>query len=499
MRLSSNNKSIHFKTAIMLSLLFIAAGCATIGRSVDKDAPEWVVNPPSGDVTSEFFVASGIDTQGVQSHAEMAAAYEMISKILEQIGVVVAADTNEATIAKLKDFEEQLHKQIQQPDENLVSGFAIIDHYVRTQNGEIKVYLLGRYDREELKAETQRFPELFQEQREAIDVPENRARSLYESGQYGAALPYLLQAAAAAAISDVDDADVRFDRNMMLAREIVDNLILELERDYISAVVHQGVDEAIVVSAYYIADGKRVPVSNLPIQVGYREVLEGRRLAIRTAQIHTDNNGLGVFQHPAPTYVGNERVTFSLDLASDMKPLHSLGGRYRSLVRSLEDTIMRARTSLQLEVESRAGNIPTAILILDADIAGNPIREQATVIGLQEALGGAGYVIHPIDLPAELLMSLSDEEILQAVRAGYGNEVERLLFGIVKIIHFNESDGFIVNVSGTIRAVDIHTGEMLHTITTSSRTRGTSSSRAISSAFRNLGSSVGQDMLRSLP
>ncbi|AFG38765.1 hypothetical protein [Spirochaeta africana] len=482
---------------LLLVLLVFGVGCATEPQY--RDAPDWVLQRPAGDDRYEYFVGSALDPDGIQPQAEEAATYNMINEIIRFIGVEITAETSAIARSDLDSYQAELVEQVQQRGQAVVSGFQVIDSFVARHEGQVIVYLLGRYERSQLEAEQQRFRELFQEQLDAIDVPERRGHELYQQGRYGAALPFLLQAAAAAAASEVANADIRFDRNMVLARQIVENLVFEPTFDRVAGVVHEPVGEPIGVYVYYQRDGRREPVADLPIQVGYREMLNGRRLAIRTAQVRTDSAGLAQFRHPAPSFVGSERVTMSLDLSGSMEPLFRLGGRYRSLVRSLEDVILSARTAVALDVESRARNIPTAVLILDTDIAGSPIREQATGEGVREALLDAGFQVRSISMNPSVLLELSEAELLQAVRAGYGDEIERLVFGSAGIREFDEADGFIVNVSGSVQAVDIHSGTVLYTTSTSSRARAGSSGRAISSAFRNLGGGIGQDLVRSLP
>ncbi|MFW5801615.1 MAG: hypothetical protein ACOCVC_06255, partial [Spirochaeta sp.] len=241
-----------------IGAFLIISGCATLDPA-DRAAPDWVRQRPAADAEYEYFVGFGMDEAGIQSRAEEAATYGMIAEIIRYIGVEITAETNATARSNLDSFEAELVEQVQQRGEAVVSGFQVVDSYVYEQEGQVMVYLLGRYERSQLEAEQERFRLLFQERIDAVDVPERRGMQLLESGRYGAALPFLLQAAAAAAVSDIDNAGIRFDRNMVAARRIVQNLVLEPTVQRVSAAVHEPVSQPIEVYAYYQHDGRREP------------------------------------------------------------------------------------------------------------------------------------------------------------------------------------------------------------------------------------------------
>lgn len=490
---------VHVFSGIAMLFLFsfFIGSCATAERRAERDVPDWVLQRPAGDNEYEYFVGSGFDEQGSQIRAEDVAVNNLISAIIRFIGVEVTSETSATARATLDTYEADLVQQVQQRGEAVVSGFQIVDSYVAKVGDQVEVYMLGRYERRQLLEEQQRFREMFQERIDAIDVPERRGQEAYAAGRYGAAIPFFLEAGAAAAVSSIQNADIRFDRNMVQARQIIESLVFRPLQESVQGVAYQPLDAAMGVEVFYQRDGELLPVADLPIQVSYREMLDGRRLAVRTAQIRTDNNGLAVFRHPAPSFVGEERVGFSLDLSGNMEPLMRLQGRYRSLVRSTEDAIIRARTHTLLQVESSARHVPTAVLVLDTDMAHNPLRDQHTSNGILSALSAANFNVTSLDIDSRMLQSRSHQEI--AAMVADLDVVERLIIGTASISEFIEDDGYIVAVRGGFQVYDVHNGRILYTSNPSSRTRGSSSSGAISSAFRNLGTGLGQEIVRTLP
>jgi hypothetical protein len=97
------------------------------------------------------------------------------------------------------------------------------------------------------------------------------------------------------------------------------------------------------------------------------------------------------------------------------------------------------------------------------------------------------------------LESKDRDEVLREVQERYGDRVDRVILGVGRIEEFEESNGFLVSVSGNVAAYELQTGRTLYATEEFQRSRGSSSSGAISAAFRNLGAKIGETLAANLP
>ena len=165
----------------------------------------------------------------------------------------------------------------------------------------------------------------------------------------------------------------------------------------------------------------------------------------------------------------------------------------------MEELIGDKRITIEYAVISRAKEIPTGIAMMDVDRAGNARNVSDSQAGLLESLSEAGFRVRPLELPVSLQNS-TDREIITAARNRFGNQVERIIFGVASISEFSEDGGnYIVKVSGTVKAADLQTGEILFTGSSFKRSRGSNTQSALSAAFKGLGRELGKEMTAGLP
>jgi hypothetical protein len=139
-------------------------------------------------------------------------------------------------------------------------------------------------------------------------------------------------------------------------------------------------------------------------------------------------------------------------------------------------------------------------LVLDIDNNGNPTGNSATAQGIRQALSEQGFRIAAINADPEILQGKSESEIIQVLKDFHGDDMERVIFGRMSIGEFDSSDdGYIVKVSGTITAADLESGQILFSDNAFKRSRSSSSSSAVRSAFISLGSHFGEELARRLP
>ena len=480
-------------------IVFGVFGCASPGaadRSGEASAgpPDWVQTPPRGDATNEYFVGVAGDPAGNVAEAETVATATMIDEIVRYMGVRITTDTTAEAQASLNEFESTVSQTVRQTGAARVAGFRVVDRYVERRGEAVTVYLLGAYERASLEAERERLQAVFQERIDAIAVPEQRAREFEARGRYYDAVLHYLEAAQAAATSDIENAEIRFERNITAARNVVSRIQLEKLNDNLIAMVREPFPENF--EAVVQVNGQ--PVSGASVRVSYKE-MRGGRSTTRSTTMQSNERGGVSFEHPIPQTVGADTVTVGLDLTRYMLPLEELGRDYRSYLDGLSGAISDTRVVFRYEVNSQAAQVPTGVLLHETDIAGNPISAGTATSALQQELSSADFRLQNLSGARAASVGMAREDLLEFLRTEYGGRVERVILGSAQIDEFDESDGFIVRVSGSAEAIDLETGEVLYSTSGFQRSRGASANAAIQAAFRMLGSNFGQEFSSRLP
>ncbi|MFP4534798.1 MAG: hypothetical protein ACLFNP_03690 [Spirochaetaceae bacterium] len=492
-------KNLRSTVIVTVSAALLLGACATERGSspaqTEEPAPDWVMRAPEPTDQYEYFVGSSSDESGDTAAAEDQAIADLIAEITRYLGVRVTSETSAEARASLNSFESEVTQTVRQQSEARVAGFRVQDRYVEEQAGRVTVHILARYERSALEAEKRRLEALFQERIDAIAVPEEEAENLESRGAYVRAAQKYIEAAAAAASSDIENAQIRFERNISAARNILSELTIEKLDDNLSALVGSPFDERF--RARVTVGGR--PLEDVEMLVGYKVLRSNGRTGVSTSRVRTNDEGVAAFQHPVPEFVGTESLTMGLDLDAYLTPLQDAPRSYQSDIDGLLDVLASKRVVFRYSVESGAGSVPTAVVVLATDIAGNPIRDGATESGILQRLSSEGFDIRVLSFPREELNGMSDADLLEEFRRVADPSVRRVVYGVVGIDEFEERDGVIVRVSGQVRTVRLSDGEVLAVAEGFQRSRGLSSQSAISAAFRGLGNKFAEQLMRELP
>ncbi|THB65595.1 MAG: hypothetical protein D6B26_03640, partial [Spirochaetaceae bacterium] len=422
---TNHQKTIYvFLLSIVTMFLVLACGTGPGGR----DVPEWVVQRPAPDADSYYFVGSGV--ADIQPEAEDIASRALIGEIVRFIGVEISSETTATARSSLDSYEAELEEQVRQKGQAVVSGFTIADSYVVQKDDEVIVYLLGKYDRGRLESEQQRFQDIFQMKQDAVDVPAARGERLFEQGRFGQALPFLFEAAAAAQVSSIENAEIKFDRSTSIARQIIESLAIEPQVLQVQVDLNTQLPEPIGIRVYATRQGTRFPVSDLPFQVTYRE-LRNQRMVVRTARLLSDEDGFVYFDLPPTNYSGKQEIVFRLDLYSAIEPLREGGDRYMSRVDALEEAASSVSVSIPLISVSGARSRSTVVLAADIDQTGAVIDGQSTAQGILAELTSAEFSLVEYAMPVDRLAGMSNSELLALMRSENENKPEQAIERVI--------------------------------------------------------------------
>ena len=175
----------------------------------------------------------------------------------------------------------------------------------------------------------------------------------------------------------------------------------------------------------------------------------------------SDVRGRVSIELPSPRLFGNQTVTAALDLSPELEPLLQAAGADKELVSSLEQAIASVRAVLHYRTTSLAASIPTGVLVMDLDRGGNPIPEDDTAAGIENALSQSGFHILPIPSNRSIC-GIDMPDLVTILRNNFGSKIQRAIVGHARISGFEHTDGnYVVKVTGHIEVADLESGKVL--------------------------------------
>jgi hypothetical protein len=480
-------------TLPVLAALLVAA-CASGPGITSRRVPDWVLEPPADSDQFEYFVVSASSPDGDVSAAEEAAGYALLTEVNQALGVEITVETSAEARSTLDSFEADLVQQVTQRGSGQVEGLRIADRYVAEQGTGVAVYLLGEYERGAFLAERAKRQALLREQEELLTGPESGGDRLVAEGRLTQAILQYGQAVAAASASDLRTADVVLRRTLRKATDTASRLSLEVAGGPTTVAVGERPAEPVI---FRLSDDRGRPVPGAVLEISYL-TRRGTRDTVRTETRTTAADGTVVFAHPAPTAVGEYMVTARLEADALFTLVAGAPEAVRTEVAALENAVVGVRAVYRFVSLSRAREIPTGVLVADLDAAGAVMPASETAGGILESLAQSGFLVRtmPVD-SADALMNTS--ELTDLLRASAPAGVRRVIVGSASIAEFRDDDGVLVKVTGSVQALDLQTGLVLYSASGVKNARSRSVERAISTAFRELGRQLAEELAANLP
>ncbi|MGI9255709.1 MAG: hypothetical protein ACR2PY_02100 [Salinispira sp.] len=143
------------------------------------------------------------------------------------------------------------------------------------------------------------------------------------------------------------------------------------------------------------------------------------------------------------------------------------------------------------EIISR--NSSHIVVFLETDIVGNPIGSERVEETISAELSAAGYTIMDIDIQAEDFLPGNVGEFYTFIREEY--DAQRIIYGTAGIVEVNESNGFNINVRGSLRVYDVFRDRIVLVINENANSQAADSARAVYSAFMNLGRNLAKRLM----
>lgn len=153
----------------------------------------------------------------------------------------------------------------------------------------------------------------------------------------------------------------------------------------------------------------------------------------------------------------------------------------------------RLRARVTVQVTSSAINIPTAVIILDRDIAGNPIDGDIAARNAVRRFDDLGFRARFVQLEPEARRQLSDrraidvETLYDILPFDVLSMVDRAVIGWADILTFDEGESFSVAVGVEVDVFDLRRDQVLTSLSLEERTAGGDAQSAIRAAFSSAG------------
>jgi hypothetical protein len=483
------------------TLLLFTSGCATEPAAGEGAVtpPDWVLNPPESDDQYVYFTGSGTSSSGSLAEAEQAARGGVLDEIMRYLGVRITSETTATARASMDDFQTDVVQQLTSTSSGRVTGLEIAEKWQVEQAGGLTLYLLARYNKTDLAREKRRLEEVFQEKIEAVSGPELEAQELQSQGQlYQAAVRYL-DAASAAFKSDLENVEIKFERNINQASDAIRSIGIVKLNDNLSTFMGREFEEPFRAKVVNGATADDPGVEGASVRVVYKVMRSSGKTAVRTETVKTDADGFVSFQAPAPNFVGKEQLAMSLDISDAMESLLDVPDELYSQVEGFEQLVLSKKVTFSFESESMASRISTGVAVFDLDASGNPIALTETSAGLLEKLGQAGFQVNNLPVAVTNVAGRPTAQVARFLNNNFSGQVQRAIFGTAKISdHSQDKDTVIIQVTGTVTVVDLDSGNTLLTVNKSKRAQGTNASAALSTAFKKLGEDIGEAIINQL-
>ena len=470
------------------------AGCVSTPENEfrERPAPDWVLTPPGTTETVAYFVASGTDDSGDVAAAEEQAAASLLVQINQAVGIDVSVLTIAEAQASADSYDASVVQQITQSGGGRVVGFSIEDRYVAPDANRVTVHLLGAYEQRELRAERTRREQLVRRQEDLYLGPFRDAERLAAEGDSFQAVRLYLQSAesAARAPESLGTAGPTSESALRAATDLLASLVLEPVSGPAEVQAMSLPDSEVV---FRVTDSVGRDVPRVPVEIALVGPDRGR---VQRVLVQSYEDGRVTYRLPRPDMAGDYRVTARLSTAEIEQYLRGLPDSLRAARGAVEAEIARIGSSWTLISTSRATEIPTTVLVVDA-LHGGVVGDM-TEAGIADALSSAGFSLVALSIADRSALPADRAALLAATQQG-AQRARRAVIGTASISEVSEPDGFLVRVRGNLSVIDLETLDVVYATSAIKNARSATRDQAVSVAFYQLGVALGEELVARLP
>lgn len=483
--------------ALSLAVALLAGVSCATGQKI----PSWVLTTPPPDSTNTYFVGSGPGPDLGSATTEATA--NLIASIMQFIGVSVKVGTSATAKASLDSYSAEIRQTVETQSTNRLAGFKVLEKYSSRDKatGRYVVHILASYATADLRKEKARIEALFQEKIDAVAKPEAEGDSLAASGRVVEAATKYIEAMVAASGADIENADIKVERNANKARAQISQLRFSFAGPpEIRASLGKAPGEPLAVRLLAGRGGAELPVPSATVLASIPRKLPNGRMGSKSERLVTDPQGWVYIALPPPDFVGKAKIIVQADFSSLYDLFDKVGKKYSAFVSSLEDEMRTKMAELGYAVASDAARIPMAVLVADLDDRGNLMQAQAVQAGLMEALAKEGFSVSALALDPSYARAPM-ETLLAAAKSLLGSGTPRLAVGTGMVQAVRQEGAFyLASVAGSLKVVNLADGKVLYSGDASWQALASDPNSAVRAALRELGAGVlGKNIVSALP
>ncbi|RPJ08562.1 MAG: hypothetical protein EHM28_03970 [Spirochaetaceae bacterium] len=483
--------------AIILLAFVLTAACTTTGQSssgayTSGPVPAWVTTPPASNKDFMYFIGLGVSKKADLAEAEKYAIQDIISSIIRYIGVEVTSQTSTEAKGTLDELTTKISREVVEKGSSRLAGFRVMEKWHTQDTSGIQLHILVQYETTAILKEKTRIEELFRSHVEAITIPESLAKEFEGSGKYYEAMLRYLDAAAAASTSRLENANILFLRNMDGAARVLEKITFVKISGDIQTVTGEEIGQPFTLKVVSGTGASAKPLAGTEITVAYKEYRNNTG-TVKTQVLKTDNEGMVSFKHPVPTFSGQERVAMSIDVSVPVRKIQTVTKEQTDRVTSFQKLALTKKVEWTLTAVSKAANLPVSVYFVDLDENNKPFpMSQSTAGGINEVLAQEGFILKSSPISPAIFLGKKDSEVVGIIKQGTPG-VMRVIIGTAGVESSQLDSGrYIVKVSGTVKVLDITTGNLIYEKTITKSVTGTNMESARQTAFKQLGQEIGR-------
>lgn len=491
----------HRLLAITMLVVFAAASCVSTPAPAKAKAPEWTLSTPAPDATYTYFVASSSDSKGDTAVATEDAANALISQLIRYMGVKVTVETSGQAKGSLDSYSAEVTNVVKQSGAGRVSGFTVKDRFVVRDGSLVTVYILAQYVTADLNKEKARIAALFKEQEDAVAKPEAAGDAAVASGRLFDAIKSYIEAVAAASGSDIDNADIKLERNVNKARAVLAKIGFARIDAPATAGIGKAYAKPFQARLTYGEGASAAGIPGAEVYVTYQRRQSTGRVVTKTERVLSDEKGVVSFSPPAPDFVGKASLSFSLNLDSARDLLDKVPPKFDAYLGAIQEDMSRRSIAFEYVITSEARTIPTGVVVVDLGDDGKPASTSVAQGALFETLAKEKFKAGLAPLDPALVTSMTDAAILKSAKAQYGSGLARLIYGVARIDQAVK-DGSMWQATArmTVRCVEFATGTILYSVEKTNIAVASDEATARRSAMLQVArETVAKDLMANLP
>ncbi|SIQ52716.1 hypothetical protein SAMN05920897_11059 [Alkalispirochaeta americana] len=491
-------QDVRFVLGLVLAGFFW--GCATTVQD-PSDLPPWAQMIPPSDTEEVLLVGYGVgETRGAATQAAYRDIEDQILQILiARFDPLARGLTDQQGEALLLVSQERRHHLLRQ------DSFRAL-----RSDGSHERFLLLLYEKDDIASDLDRIDAVLAEATAAVSAPrqdkdQQGAREEEPSRETGA-----LEAVEALLKGPIPSSREERVGRLEEALSAAARLTLTATPGEVRTALGQPLEQPLLVR---LSDqGAQKDLPGVPLAVVLQDPpLEGRQARHR-ASVTTGSSGVGSFRIPEPSLAGLSRIVFrpeeagiALERWREALEEEELPGEDRPELILLQALEERLSAEVRLRIDSGAAEIPTAVIMIDRDIAGLPIPSRESTRGAIQHFQEEGFTLVPADISPATVRALSDlsrvtiADLYDLLPFELLSSAERIVLGTASILRFDESEGVTVVISLEAAAFDLRRDQELARIHLEERVSGRDARNTLRSAFLSAGRRAARQLAPRLP